>query len=177
MQTFDNVLKRTTDPGLLVFASMGQAHSLYRLGRIKDADILYESLAGRWPHVFRKDPYALLRYADTAGEGHRLSVMREQLLYFYNLYPSRPENPFVLAHIADSYKEAGRWEEASLFYAAVWDRYPDTPIAAMAQLRYGVVQERRDPDDGLVDLRQTVASHLSNIPLAPGESFNPRAAL
>lgn len=173
VQTFDNVLKRTTDPGLLVFASMGQAHSLYRLGRIKDADILYESLAGRWPHVFRKDPYALLRYADTAGEGHRLSVMREQLLYFYNLYPSRPENPFVLAHIADSYKEASRWEEASLFYAAVWDRYPDTPIAAMAQLRYGVVQERRDPDDGLVDLRQTVAAHLSNIPLAPGESFKP----
>ena len=97
VQTFDNVLKRTTDPGLLAFASMGQAHSLYRLGRIKDAEILYESLAGRWPVVFRKDPYALLRYADTAGEGHRPSVMREQLLRFYNLYPSRPENPFVLA--------------------------------------------------------------------------------
>ncbi|MBI4001843.1 MAG: tetratricopeptide repeat protein [Nitrospira defluvii] len=174
VQTFDNVLKRTTDPSLLAFASMGQAHSRYRLGRIKDADTLYESLAGRWPAVFRKDPYALLRYADTAGEGHRPSVMREQLLHFYNLYPARPENPFVLAHVADSYKEAGRWDEASLFYAALLSQYPDAPIAAMAKLRYADVQEHRDPEEGLINLRQTVAAQLSNIPLAPGESLSPR---
>ena len=174
VQTFDNVLKRTTDPSLLVSASMGQAHSLYRVGRIKDADTLYEGLAGRWPAVFRKDPYALLRYADTAGEGHRLSVMREQLLCFYNLYPARPENPFVLAHVADSYKEAGRWEEASLFYAALLSQYPDTPIAAMAKLRYADVLDHRDPEDGLINLRQTVAAQLSNFLLAPGETLSPR---
>ncbi len=173
-QTFDNVLKRTTDPTLLAYASMGQAHSLYRLGRIKDAETLYESLAGRWPVVFRKDPYALLRYADTAGEGHRPSVMREQLLRFYNLYPSRPENPFVLLHIADSYKEAGRWNEASLFYAALLSQYPDAPVMPMAKLRYADVQERRDPEEEVINLRQTVTSRLSNIPLAPGESLNPR---
>ncbi|MBA2487436.1 MAG: tetratricopeptide repeat protein [Nitrospira sp.] len=174
VQAFDNVLKRTTDPSLLVSASMGQAHSLYRLGRIKDADTLYESLVIRWPAVFRKDPYALLRYADTAGEGHRLAVMREQLLRFYNLYPARPENPFVLAHVADSYKEAGRWEEASLFYAALVRQYRDTPIAAMAKLRYADVQEHRDPEDGLVNLRQTVTGQISNIPLAFGETLSPR---
>ena len=42
----------------------------------------------------------------------------------HNLYPSRPENPFVLLHIADSYKEAGRWNEASLFYAALLSQHP-----------------------------------------------------
>ncbi|MEP7151887.1 MAG: tetratricopeptide repeat protein, partial [Nitrospira sp.] len=174
VQTFDNVLKRTTDPSLLVFATMGQAHSFYRLGRIKDAETLYDSLAARWPVVFRKDPYALLRYADTASEGHRPSVMREQLLRFYNLYPTRPENPFVLLHVADSYKEAGRWNEASLFYAALLSQYPDAPIAVMAKLRYADVQERRDPEEGVINLRQMVASQLSNIPLAPGESLSPR---
>jgi tetratricopeptide (TPR) repeat protein len=174
VQTFDNVLKRTTDPSLLAFASLGQAHSLYRLARIKEADSLYESLAARWPALFRKDPYALLRYADTAGEEHRPSVMREQLLRFYNLYPSRPENPFVLAHIADSYKEAGRWEEASRFYAALFTQFRDAPIAAMAALRYADVLDHRDPEDGLVHVRQTVTAQLSNIPLAPGESFSPR---
>ncbi len=174
VQTLDNVLKRTTDPSLLAFASMGQAHSLYRMGRIKDAETLYDNLAGRWPVVFRRDPYALLRYADAAGEGHRPSVMREQLLRFYNLYPARPENPFVLLHIADSYKEAGRWSEASLFYAALLSQYPDTPVTAMAKLRYADVQERRDPEEGVIHLRQTIASQLSNIPLAPGESLNPR---
>ena len=174
VQTLDNVLKRTTDPSLLAFALMGQAHSLYRLGRIKDAETLYDNLAGRWPVVFRKDPYALLRYADTASEGHRPSVMREQLLRFYNLYPTRPENPFVLLHIADSYKEAGRWNEASLFYAALLSQYPDAPVMAMAKLRYADVQERRDPEEGVINLRQTVTSQLSNIPLAPGESLSPR---
>jgi tetratricopeptide (TPR) repeat protein len=174
VQTLDNVLKRTTDPSLLAFALMGQAHSLYRLGRIKDAETLYDNLAGRWPVVFRKDPYALLRYADTASEGHRPSVMREQLLRFYNLYPTRPENPFVLLHIADSYKEAGRWNEASLFYAALLSQYPDAPVMAMAKLRYADVQERRDPEEGVINLRQTVTSQISNIPLAPGESLNPR---
>jgi tetratricopeptide (TPR) repeat protein len=173
-QTLDNVLKRTTDPTLLAYASMGQAHSLYRLGRMKDAETLYESLDGRWPVVFRKDPYALLRYADTAGEGHRPSIMREQLLRFYNLYPSRPENPFVLLHIGDSHREAGRWSEAGLFYAALLSQYPDAPVMAMAKLRYADVQERRDPEEGVIHLRQTVASRLSNIPLAPGESLNPR---
>ncbi len=173
VQTFDNVLKRTTDPSLLAFASLGQAHSLYRLGRIKDADQLYEGVAARWPTVFRRDPYALLRYADTAGEAHRPAVMREQLLRFYNLYPSRPENPQVLAHVADSYQEAGRWEEASLFYAALVNQYPAAPVAAMAKLRYTAVQEHLDPEDGMVNLRQTVTARLSNIPMAPGESLRP----
>jgi hypothetical protein len=66
VQTFDHVLKRTTDPTLLVSASLGQAHSLYRSGRIKDADALYESISNRWAPSLRADPYALLRYADTA---------------------------------------------------------------------------------------------------------------
>lgn len=173
-QAFENVRKRTTDPSLLVCASLGQAHSLYRQGRMKEADASFESIVGRWPVAFRKDPYALLRYADTAGEFHRLSVMREQLLHFYNLYPSRTEHPFVLAHIADSYRDAGRWEEANLFYAALLNQYPDAPVAAAARLRQADVQEHRDPEDGLVNLRQTVAAHLSNIPLAPGETVSPR---
>jgi len=174
VQTFENVLKRTTDPSLLVFASLGRAHSLYRQGRMKEADASFESIAGRWSAAFRRDPYALLRYADTAGEFHRLTVMREQLLHFYNLYPSRPEHPFVLAHIADSYRDAGRWEEANLFYAALLNQYPDAPVAATARLRQADVQEHRDPEDGLVNLRQTVAAQVANIPLAPGETVSPR---
>lgn len=173
-QAFDNVRKRTTDPSLLVSASLGQAHSLYREGRMKEADTLFESITGRWPAAFRKDPYALLRYADTAEEFHRLPVMRTQLLHFYNLYPSRPETPFVLGHIADSYKDAGRWEEATVFYTALLSQYPEASIAATARLRYADVQEQRDPEDGLVNLRQTVAAHLSNIALAPGEIVSPR---
>ena len=44
----------------------------------------------------------------------------------------------------------------------------------MAKLRYADVQERRDPEEEVINLRQTVTSRLSNIPLAPGESLNPR---
>lgn len=93
VQTFEHVLKRTVDPTLLVSASLGQAHSLYRLGRIKDADALFDSINSRWPAALRRDPVALLRYADTAGDAQRGPVVREQLLHFYNLYPSRPETP------------------------------------------------------------------------------------
>lgn len=174
VQTFDHVLKRTTDPTLLVAASLGQAHSLYRLGRIKDADALYESINGRWPASLRADPVALLRYADTADESQRGPVMREQLLHFYNLYPARPENPLVLMHLADSYKEAGRWEEASLFYAALVSQYPDAPVAATAKLRYADVQEHLAPEGDDVNLRHTIAAHLANIPLRPGEMLSPR---
>ncbi|MCC2642979.1 MAG: protein of unknown function, TPR-like [Nitrospira sp.] len=173
-QAFDNVRKRTTDPSLLVSASLGQAHSFYRDGRMKEADTLFESVAGRWPAAFRKDPYALLRYADTAGEFHRLPVMRTQLLHFYNLYPARTETPFVLGHIADSYKEAGRWDEAIMFYAALLSQYPEASIAPAARLRYADAQEQRDPEDGLVNLRQTVAAGLSNIVPAPGAIISPR---
>ena len=173
VQAFDNVQKRTTDPSLQVFASLGQAHSLYRLGRIQEADVLYQNLAQRWSAVFRKDPYALLRYADTADEGHRPAVMREQLLRFYNLYPSRPERPFLLAHIADSYKDAGRWKEANFFYGALLNQYPDAPIAAAARLRFADVEERRDSEKGLVNIRQTVAAQLANLPIPPGGSFDP----
>jgi tetratricopeptide (TPR) repeat protein len=173
VQALDNVQKHTTDPSLVMFASLGQAHSLYRLGRIQEADVLFQGLAGRWPALFRKDPYALLRYADTADERHRPAVMREQLLCLYNLYPSRPEHPFALAHIADSYKDAGRWKEAKFFYAALLNQYPDAPIAAAARLRFADVEGRRDPEKSLVNLRQTVAAQLANMPLAPGELFDP----
>ena len=173
VKAFDNIQKRTTDPSLLVFASLGQAHSLYRLGRIQEADVIYGNLADRWSAAFRKDPYALLRYADTAEEGHRPAVMREQLLRFYNLYPSRPEHPFLLAHIADSYQDAGRWKEANFFYAALFNQYPDAPIAAAARLRFAAIEERRDAEKRLINLRQTVAAQLANMPIAPAESFDP----
>jgi hypothetical protein len=35
------------------------------------------------------------------------------------------------------------------------------------------VQEHRVPEAGLINLRQTVAAQLSNIPLEPGEIFSP----
>ncbi|GMV50193.1 tetratricopeptide repeat protein [Nitrospirales bacterium NOB] len=173
-RTFETVLKRTTDASLAVAASLGQAHSLYRQGRMKDADAVFDMIAARWPAELRKDPYALLRYADTAGDAHRLSVMREQLLHFYNLYPVRPENPTVLGRIADSYRETGNWEEAKLFYSALLTQYPDAPVAATARIRYADVQEHRDPEDGIVNLRQTVTAHLSNLQLEPGETVSPR---
>ncbi len=174
IQTFDHVLKHTVDPMLLVSASLGQAHNLYRLGRIKDADTLYESISSRWPFALRGDPFALLRYADTAGEAQHGPVMREQLLRFYNLYPSRPENPFVLTHLADSYKEAGRWAESSIFYAALLSQYPDASGAATAKLRYADVQQHLDPEGEELNLRHTIAAHLANIPLKPGEMLSPR---
>jgi len=173
-QTFDHVLKRTVDPTLLVSASLGEAHSLYRLGRLKDADALYESISSRWPAALRSDAVALLRYADTAGEAKRGPVMREQLLHFYNLYPTRPETPFVLTYLADSYKEAGRWAESSIFYAALLTQYPDAPDAAKARLRYADVQEHLDPEGEEINLRHTIAAHLANVPLKPGEMLSPR---
>lgn len=174
IQTFDHVLKRTVDPTLLVSASLGEAHSLYRMSRLKDADALYESIASRWPAALRNDAVALLRYADTAGEAKRGPAMREQLLHFYNLYPARPETPFVLTYLADSYREAGRWAESSIFYAALLSQYSDSPIAATARLRYADVQEHLDPDGEEVNLRHTVAAHLENVPLKPGEMLSPR---
>ncbi len=174
IQTFDHVLKRSVDPALLISASLGQAHSLYRLGRIKEADTLYGSISSRWRFALRGDPFALLRYADTAGEAQRGPVMREQLLHFYNLYPSRPENPFVLTHLADSYKEAGRWAESSIFYAALLSQYPDAPVAATARLRYADVQQHLAPEGEELNLRHTIAAHLANIPLKPGEMLSPR---
>ncbi len=174
IHTFDHVLKRTVDPTLLVSASLGEAHSLYRMSRLKDADVLYESIASRWPAALRSDAFALLRYADTAGESKRGPVMREQLLHFYNLYPTRPETPFVLTYLADSYKEAGRWAESSIFYAALLSQYPDAPIAATARLRYADVQEHLDPEGEEVNLRHTIAAHLENVPLKPGEMLSPR---
>lgn len=174
VQTLDHVLKRTTDPTLLVSASLGQAHSLYRMGRFKEADASFESIGSRWPASLRADPFALLRYADTAGEAQRGPVMREQLLHFYNLYPARPENPFVLMHLADSYKESGRWEDASIFYAALLSQYPDAQVVPTAKIRYADVQEHLAPEGEEINLRHTIAAHLANVPLKPGEMLSPR---
>lgn len=173
-QTFDHVLKRTVDPTLLVSASLGEAHSLYRMGRLKDADALYESISSRWPAALRSDPFALLRYADTAGEASRGPVMRAQLLHFYNLYPTRPETPFVLTFLADSYKEAGRWSESNIFYATLLSQYPDAPVAATARLRYADVQEHLDPEGEEINLRHTIAAQVDNVPLKQGEMLSPR---
>lgn len=174
IQTFDHVLKRTVDPTLLVSASLGQAHSFYRLGRIKEADALFDSINSRWPASLRADPVALLRYADTAGDAQRGPVVREQLLHFYNLYPSRPEHPFVLTHLADNYRDAGRWIESSIFYAALLSQYPNAPTAPTARVRYADVLEHLEPEGEEVNLRHTVAAHLANIPLQPGEMMSPR---
>lgn len=173
-QTFEHVLKRTVDPTLLISASLGEAHSFYRLGRLKEADALYESISNRWPAALRSDAFALLRYADTAGEAQRGPVMREQLLHFYNLYPTRPETPFVLTYLADSYKEAGRWAESSIFYAALLSQYPEAPVAATARIRYADVQEHLNPEGEEDNLRHTIAAHLARVPLKPGEMLSPR---
>jgi TolA-binding protein len=172
--TFENVRRHTTDPALLVAAALAQAHAVYRDGRMKDADGLYESTAKRWPNVFRKDPYALLRYADTSTEFHRLPVARQQLLQFYNLFPHKQEAPFVLIHLGDSFRDAAQWDEARFFYAFVTRQYQGTPVSGMARIRYADVDSRTEPEDGLVNLRQTVTALVSDVPLRTNEVISQR---
>jgi tetratricopeptide (TPR) repeat protein len=173
-QTFENVRRHTTDPSLLVAATLAQCHAVYRDGRMKDADALFESAAKRWPNLFRRDPYALLRYADTSAEFRRLPVARQQLLQFYNLFTHKQEAPFVLLHLGDTFRDAAQWSEARFFYAFVTRQYQGTPVSGMARIRYAEVDARTEPDDGLVNLRQTVTALVSDVPLRSGEMLSQR---
>ncbi len=173
-QTFESVRRHTTDPGLVAAAMLAQAHAAYREGRMKDADDLYEAASKRWPSIFRKDAYALLRYADTSTEFKRLPIARQQLLLFYNVFPHKQEAPFVLIHLGDTFRDAGQWDSARFFYAAVTRQYQGTPVAGMARIRYADVDARTEPDDGAVNLRQTVTAIVSDVPLRPGEAMSQR---
>ncbi|MBX3237245.1 MAG: tetratricopeptide repeat protein [Nitrospiraceae bacterium] len=171
-QTFEMVRRHTTDPVLVAAAMLAQAHAVYREGRMKDADELFEATSKRWPSIFRKDPYALLRYADTATEFKRLPVARQQLLLFYNVFPHKQEAPFVLIHLGDTFRDAGQWNSARFFYAAATRQYQGTPVSGMARIRYADVDARTEPDDGAVNLRQTVTALISDVPLHPGETMS-----
>ena len=80
----------------------------------------------------------------------------------------------MLTHLADNYRDAGRWIESSIFYAALLSQYPNAPTAPTARVRYADVLEHLEPEGEEVNLRHTVAAHLANIPLQPGEMMSPR---
>lgn len=60
------------------------------------------------------------------------------------------------------------------FYAALLSQYPDAQVVPTAKLRYAEVQEHLAPEGEEVNLRHTIAAHLANVPLKPGEMLSPR---
>ncbi|MGH7256817.1 MAG: tetratricopeptide repeat protein, partial [Nitrospiraceae bacterium] len=134
-KTFELIRKQTTDPQLLLHASMAAGHALFRQGRLREADLLYGTTYQRWGAAFRKHPFAMTRYANTSYHLNRMQLARQLSLQYVNLYPSGPEAHDALLQIAESYHDAKLPHEARRFYAAVIARYPESEAGTVARIR------------------------------------------
>jgi TolA-binding protein len=173
-KVFELARKQTTDPHLLAHASIGAGHALYRQGLIGEADQRYATAAQRWGPVFRRQPYGLIRYANTSLALKRTQTARGLWLQFYNLFPSTAEAPEVLLALADNYRQTNQADEARLFYAAVAARYPNAEAGTIAQIRLIRVTGDRGYQAGMPELPQAqVESLLLGLPLTAGNPDRP----
>ena len=172
-KTFELARKQTTDPHLLAHASIGAAHALYRQGLIGEADQLYATAYQRWAPVFRRQPYGLIRYANTSVALKRIQTARRLWLQFSNLFPFLAEAPEVLLELADSYHHAQQAAEARFFYAAVAARYPAGEAGTIAQIRLVRMAAGRGDADILKFLHGSVESLFLGIPLTTVDPDNP----
>lgn len=157
---FESARKHAVDPHLLAHASIGAGHALYRQGLVGEADQLYAAAYQRWETVFRRQPYALIRYANTSFKLKRTQAARRLWLQFYNLFPSNAEAPEVLLELADNYQDAKQIPEARLFYAAVAARYPTAEAGTTAQIRLIRMIGRRGDEAGIPALPQAQVESL-----------------
>ena len=134
-KTFELIRKQTTDPHLLLQASIAAGHALFRQGRLREADLRYGTAYHRWDAAFRKHPFAMIRYANTSYHLNRMQLARQLSLQYVNLYPSGPEAHDALLQIAESYHDANLPLEARRFYAAVIARYPESDAGTVARMR------------------------------------------
>jgi TolA-binding protein len=177
-KTLELARRQAIDPHLLAHASIGRAHALYRQGRIAEVDQLYAAAYGRWRPVFRREPYALIRYAHTSLSLNHTQVARRLLLEFYNLFPSSREAPETLLAVADSFQAAEQSDEAKLFYAVVAARYPASDAATIAQVRLIGAPAQQDGSAEWHDLpRRLVESLVLGLPLGALNPSNPESWL
>jgi TolA-binding protein len=173
-KVFELARKRTTDPHLLAHASIGAGHALYRQGLIGEADHRYATAYQRWGPVFRRQPYGLIRYANTSIALNHAQSARRLWLQFYNLFPSSPEAPEVLLELADNCRQAKQADEARLFYAAVAARYPTAEAGTIAQIRLIRITGGRGYKAGMPELPQAqVESLLLGLPAKPTNPDTP----
>ena len=157
---FELARKQTVDPHLAAHASIGAGHALYRQGLVGEADQLYAMAYQRWGALFRRQPYALIRYANTSSALKRLQAARGLWLQFYNLFPSSAEAPEVLLELADTYQRAKQIKEARLFYAAVAAEYPAAEAGTIAEIRLIRMLGQRSGEAGISTLPQAQAESL-----------------
>jgi tetratricopeptide (TPR) repeat protein len=165
-KTFELARKQTVDPHLAAHAAIGAGHALYRQGLVGEADQLYAMAYQRWGTVFRRQPYGLVRYANTSLALQHMQVARGLWLQFYNLFPSSAEAPDVLLQLADIYQHGKQIKEARLFYAAVATGYPAAEAGTIAQIRLIRMLGQRGDEAGIGTLPQAqAASLLLGLPL------------
>jgi TolA-binding protein len=162
---FELARKQTTDPHLLAHASIGAGHALYRQGLVREADQLYATAYQRWGPVFRRQPYGLIRYANTSLALKHIQMARRLWLQFSNLFPSSIEAPQVLLELADTYQREKQTHEARLFYAAVAARYPAAEAGTTAQIRLLRMVVQRGDTAGIPLPQAQVGSLLLGLPL------------
>ncbi|MEC4889462.1 MAG: tetratricopeptide repeat protein [Nitrospira sp.] len=142
-QAFENVRKQSRYEQVLMPATVGLAHSLFRQRRFRDARVLYDLSYRRWPAAVRIDPMVLQRYAAIEMDAQHGGLGRELLLQFYNVIPRHPDAPGALLRLADSLLASDHRPSAELFLDFVAGHYRGSEAGDLAQVRLAALVSER----------------------------------
>lgn len=159
-QTFENLRKRSRYEHLMMPATIGLAHSLFRQRRFREARVLYDQSYRRWPEAARIDPMVLQRYAAIEMDLQHSGLGRELLLQFYNIAPRHPDAPGALLRVADSLMASDHRPAAELFLDFVAAQYRGTDAGTLAQIRLAASVSERLGQAGEQGLRSAVSETI-----------------
>lgn len=134
-QAFESLRKQSRYEQMLMPATIGLAHSLFRQRRFQEARAFYDLSYRRWPAAVRIDPVALERYAAIEMDGPHSGLGRALLLQLYNVAPRHPDAPGALLRLADSLQASGHRPSAELFLDFVATHYRGTDAGVLAEIR------------------------------------------
>ena len=161
---FMNLRKRSDQDVLSQYAAVGLAHSMYRQDRISEAHTVYDLTYRRWPGIFRRDPQAIHRYAQTQVALHHDASAREVMLLLYNLYPRHEQAPAALLYVAESMAAMSESSMAQFFYALVPSLYPHSAHSATAIMRMAALRTERSAEPNERRLASSVRAMIHNVP-------------
>jgi TolA-binding protein len=115
------------------------ANQLEEMQRFEEAKSLYQQVLQQYPnslvaagaklHFSRFNVLSQIAAGNQAAADAEVNEITAE-------FPDHPDLPWYLYGVANQYEELGRYEEAKNLYQQILQQYPDSPVAAGAELHF-----------------------------------------
>lgn len=170
---YDELLKISSDPLILIQGYLGKADALYNIAEYKEAISAYEEALAKLSESISQENIDKLHYG-LAWAFLKEGEFKKAIDEFQKIARHTEDKIFkaaALCQIGDAYQDSGEYSRAIETYDSILKDYPDSLYSDYVQYQLGNTLLKTSNYDGAVMAFQSLKSHFPNSKLLDDATY------